>query len=136
VNGMHFNDRRSFKVVVMADYFMNPQGYAGLPDTSRLYETVRDLGYGVIKMPPPDIPASAAAQWVLITADQIQEYTNRGFRVVLLGIRSLPQAGIWLDDLGAELRRRQLNIPRSIVISGTEAGSSTGLLKLRSLLET
>jgi hypothetical protein len=136
VKVMHFNDKRSFKVVVMADYFMNPQGYTGLPDTSILYETVRDLGYGVIKMPPPDIPDSAAAQWVLITADQIQEYTNRGFSVVLLGIKSLPQAGIWLDDLGAELERRRLNVPRSIVISGTEAGSSTGLLKLRSLLET
>lgn len=134
MKSMRFNDRRSFKVVVMADYFMNPQTYPCLPDTSRLYETVRDLGYGVVKMPPPDIPGSAAAQWVSSTADQIQEYTNRGFRVVLLGMESLPQAGIWLDDLKMELRRRRLKVPKSKVMSRAEAGSKAGLLALRRLL--
>ena len=107
----------------MADYFMNSQLYSGQPDASRFYETIRDAGFGIIKMPPLGIPKSTAAEWVSTTADQIQEYTNRGFKVVIIGFEPLPQAGLWIDFLRAEMRHRRAKIPKVKIITAKETSS-------------
>lgn len=107
-------------MVVMADYFMNPQRYRRLPDSQHVYEYVRDSGYGIIKMPPAGTPKRAIPGWVTSVADQIQEYGSRGFRVLLLGMDSLPGKGIWLSELKRELSVRGITIPAAKNLSASD----------------
>lgn len=117
---MEFKDSRSFKAVVLADYFVNSLSYPGLPDSSPVYDAVRDSDYGIIKMPPLGIPESSADQWVTITADQIQEYSNRGFKILLLGMKPLRGSGVWLPKLTAELRSRKVKRPPTMVMTASQ----------------
>ncbi len=126
---MDFNDSRSFRMVVMADYFMNPQRYRRLPDSQHVYDYVRDSGYGIIKMPPAGTPKRAIPGWVSSVADQIQEYGNRGFSVLLLGMNSLPGKGIWLPELKRELRVRGITIPASKNLSASDLKSAESTSK-------
>src|SRR2546425_12220785 len=93
-------------MVVVADYFLNPQQYEKLPNSPYVYEFVRDSGFGIIKMPPPDTPKVALTGWVTSVADQIQEYGHHGFTVLLLGMNSLPGKGVWVAALKRELSVR------------------------------
>ena len=124
---MKFNDKRSFKAVVAADYFVNPANYPSLPNTSVVYDEIRDSGYGIIKMPPTGIPKSTASAWVVMTADQIQQYSHRGFKALMLGVKGLPGSGIWLPLLKDELRSRKISVPRAKVFtaSGLGRGAAT-----------
>jgi len=106
-------------MVVMADYFLNPQQYRKLPDSQEVYEYVRDAGYGIIKMPPAGTPKRAIPGWVSSVVDQIQEYGNRDFRVLLLGMNSLPGKGIWLPELKRELSKRGIAIPAAKYLSSS-----------------
>ena len=44
-------DSRSFKLAIVADYFVNPSRYREHPQNTVVYEVLRDLGYGILKMP-------------------------------------------------------------------------------------
>lgn len=114
---MKFNDKRSFKAVVTADYFVNPANYPSLPDASGVYGEICEAGYGIIKMPPTGVAKSTASAWVAMTADQIQEYGNRGFKVLLLGTKGLPGSGIWFPLLKRELKRRSVRLPPAKIFS-------------------
>jgi hypothetical protein len=37
-------DNRSFKLAIVADYFINPARYKDLPLNSAVYDVLRDLG--------------------------------------------------------------------------------------------
>jgi hypothetical protein len=89
-----YKDARSFKVVILADCFVNPHRYSNLPNQQFVYEKLRDLGYGLIKMPPLAIDQRSLEGWLRITSDQIEEYTERGFQLSMLGVDALPQGGI------------------------------------------
>ena len=117
---MDFRDNRSFKVVVMADYFMNPQMYKKLPENSAIYEAIRDSGFGIIKMPPLGIPNRSVRMWVSTVVDQIQEYTNRGFKVAILGVTGLPENGLWMRQLRKELEGRGLKMPQTKLLTTPE----------------
>ncbi len=126
---MKFNDARSFKVAVVADYFVNPRGYDKLPDSSRVFDILRDSGYGIVKMPPIGISAETASAWVTETVDQIQEYTNRGFRVVMIGAEGLAQGGLWLDSIEGELRARGLVRPPTLILKSDEMTQAMSMLE-------
>jgi hypothetical protein len=114
--GVNFGDARSFKMAVVADYFVNPHTYRRLPATTRIYEELRDAGFGIIKMPHPSMIGKGLQGWITSTVDQIQEYTNRGFRVIVLGVDGLPGKGIWMSELKKELKQRKLDVPSSIIV--------------------
>lgn len=120
---MDFRDSRSFRMVVMADYFMNPQQYKRLPPSQQVYDYLRDSGYGIIKMPPLGTPKRAVPAWISSTVDQIQEYGNRGFTVLLLGMNSIPGKGIWLTELKKELTKRGTEVPPLKTLSTTDLKS-------------
>ncbi|MDG6898706.1 MAG: hypothetical protein JRN24_03100 [Nitrososphaerota archaeon] len=117
---MKFNDARSFRAVVLPDYIVNPSNYPSLPDATWVYEAIRDSGCGIIKMPPQGIPKRGAGAWVEMTADQIQEYGNRGFKVTLLGTTLLPGSGLWLQGIEAELKRRRVKLPPKKILTSAE----------------
>lgn len=125
---MKFNDSRSFKVAIVADYFVNPQSYPSLPKTDRVYATLRDAGYGIIKMPPQGISEATASAWVTSTVDQIQEYTHRGFKVAILGMEDLPQAGLWLDSVTKELGSRGVPTPPTKIMTIRDVADASHIL--------
>jgi hypothetical protein len=133
---LKFNDSRSFKVMVLADYFVNPQSYPGLPNTRSVYEAVRDSGFGVIKMPPAGISEPTAAAWVSSVCDQIQEYTNRDFGVLVLGFKPVSQGGVWLSQLRRELKRRKVGFPPTKVLTEAEVTSEDGTARVKRFLKT
>jgi hypothetical protein len=114
--GINFGDARSFKMAVVADYFVNPQNYKKLPQSHLVYDQLRDSGYGIIKMPHPSMVGKGLEGWVVSTVDQIQEYSNRGFRVLVLGADGIPGQGIWMINLRKEVKKRGLSFPKSIVL--------------------
>jgi len=128
---MNFNDSRSFRVVVMADYFMNPQQYSRSPTSEEVYEYLRDSGFGIIKMPPPGTPKRAIPGWVSSVVDQIQEYRNRDFKVFLLGVDFLAGKGIWLSELRKELASRGMIMPpmKSLSIADLKGANLTRSLQ-------
>jgi len=114
-------------MVIIADYFLNPQQYERLPNSPHVYEFVRDSGYGIIKMPPLAMPKLALTGWISSVADQIQEYGNRGFTVLLLGMNSLPGKGVWVSQLKKELSARGVEMPatKNLSVSGVASRDST-----------
>lgn len=115
--GINFGDARSFKMAVVADYFVNPYNYRRLPATTTIYEQLRDAGYGIIKMPHPSMIGKGLQGWITSTVDQIQEYTNRGFKMIVIGVDGLPGKGIWMSELRKEFRQRKLTIPATVVVN-------------------
>ena len=121
--GINFGDTRSFKMAVVADYFVNPQSYPKMPQRSMIYDQLRDSGFGIIKMPHPAMIGKGLDSWVVSTVDQIQEYSNRGFRVLVLGVDGISGKGIWMANLRKEIRKRGLSFPKSVVLKRSELQS-------------
>ena len=117
---INFGDARSFRMAVVADYYVNPQSYPWLPNTSSVYQQLSRVGYGIIKMPPPTMIGKGTAGWITSTVDQIQEYSHRGFQVIVLGVDGVPGKGIWLDALRKEIKKRGLKMPDSVVLKRAE----------------
>lgn len=111
-----FRDSRSKKVVIVPDYLVNPGRYGDLPRDPAVYEKLRDSGCGLIKMPPPGTPDATLEVWLRITADQVEEYTNREFRIYALSVEGLAEGGISLSALRRELHSRGVTFPETIVL--------------------
>lgn len=129
--GINFGDARSFKMAIVADYFVNPQNYPKLPRTNTVYDQLRDAGYGIIKMPSPTVIGKGLEGCVVSTVDQIQEYSNRGFRIIILGADGISGKGVWITNMRREIKKRGLAIPKSIIMKNSELQSQV----VRSFLE-
>jgi hypothetical protein len=83
-------DRRGMRVALVSDAVLNPQ--PGAPD--RLAELAA-AGWGVIALPPADLPDADAEAWRAAAFDQATELARHGATVVELlddaegGIRTL-----------------------------------------------
>lgn len=118
--GINFGDARSFKMAVVADYYVNPQSYPKLPEVNSVYEQLSEAGYGIIKMPHPTMVGKGTEGWITSTVDQIQEYSNRGFKLFVLGVEGIAGKGIWIEALKKEMKKRGLPMPESIVLKKTQ----------------
>ena len=130
--GINFGDARSFKMAVVADYFVNPQNYPKLSSTNTVYEQLRDAGYGIIKMPHPSMIGKGLEGWIVSTVDQIEEYSKRGFQIFVLGVDGVSGKGIWLANLRREIRKRELSFPKSVILKRKQLQSPEAA---RSLVE-
>ncbi len=126
---METHDSRSFKLVILADYFVNPQGYGNLPASGEVYEILRDSGVGIIKMPPPGVSEQSLEGWITITADQVEEYSKRGYKVFILGVEQLEGSGVWLDRIERELQARGLPKPTTINLTSEQLKAGRENLK-------
>jgi len=111
-----FRDPRSKRVVIVPDYVMNPGRYGDLPRNPAVYEKLRDSGFGLIKMPPPGTSSATLEGWLKITVDQVEEYTNRGFRIYALSVEGLSEGGISLRGLRRELNSRGVPFPKTVIL--------------------
>jgi hypothetical protein len=72
-------DRRGMRVALVSDAVLNPP--SGAPD--RLAELAA-AGWGVIALPPGDLPAADAEAWRAAALDQATELARHGATVVEL----------------------------------------------------
>ena len=117
---MSLRDSRSYKVVFAPDYAINPENYPDMPKTLKIYEEIKNAGYGIVKLPAIDLPKDQISDWIEIAADMIEEYQKRGYAVALITIDCLEDGGIWLSKLRVELESRGLTIPKIVEFSRDE----------------
>ena len=117
---MSLRDSRSYKVVFTPDYVINPENYPDMPKTLKIYEGIKNAGYGIVKFPAIDLPEDRIQDWIEIVADMIEEYQKRGYAIALITIDCLEDGGVWLSRLRAELESRGLKIPKVVEFSRGE----------------
>jgi hypothetical protein len=121
---MNPKDFRSFKLAILADCFVNPVRYPAFPRNSVVYEVLRDLGYGILKMPELNaFPEETVSGWVELVADQAEEYVKRGYLVVAVGYADLPDYGVYYSLVEKEMASRGLEPPRLVIYRREEVGN-------------
>jgi hypothetical protein len=113
-------DIRSFKLAIVADYFINPARYKDLPLNSAVYDVLRDLGYGILKMPEAGYPPEKAAEYLIPVMDQAEEYIKRGYQVIAVGLKEIQDGGIHYSLIREEASRRGINPPRLLLLTTSE----------------
>jgi hypothetical protein len=127
---MKFNDNRSFKVLIVPDCVVNWSAYPEIPGLENLYRKIEENGYGIIKMPPLKYSDSKVSPWIVSAVDQIQEYTNRGFRVAVVCLSFLENKGVWFNELRNEIKGRGLDFSNFIIITKKDLVSNRGYEKI------
>jgi hypothetical protein len=117
---MDTKDYRSFKLAIVADYFINPSRYPDLPQDTVVYEVLRDLGYGILKMPETSYPADRWAGYLEPVMDQAEEYIKRRYLVIAVGLKELKDFGLRYSLIGHESGRRKIEPPRLVVFSTSD----------------
>lgn len=132
---MATKDSRSYKVLFIPDYALNPESYPDLPQRKEIYEGARDAGYGVVKLPPPDAPQGVTEAWIEMAVDMVEEYLKRGYVAAVVSVDGLPGGGVWTDKLFKELEKRGAPKPKIVEVSKEEleAGGKQLKLKIKSI---
>jgi hypothetical protein len=75
-------DRRSFRVALVADRFLNPppRGLDAIP-------ILLEAEWGVIQLPADDYPPDVSRPLLEQVAEQAEEFHRRGYDVVVIGRR-------------------------------------------------
>lgn len=97
-------DPRAYRVALLADAIAN-DGAAGGFDALAMLEAAE---FGVVVLPPADFSIGTIESIVEYATDDLVDYRNTGYRVVVVGSSRLPQCGVWADLVASELHRRQL----------------------------
>ncbi len=97
-------DARGRRVVIVADYLVNPgsalyTGIAGAPGP--VLDVLVEDGWGMMKAPPHVLGESVGRPAIHSIAGDAVDYLRHDFRVVILAAEGLPQGGVWLDLLEA-----------------------------------
>jgi hypothetical protein len=50
---------------------------------TQLLPELREEGYGVVQLPPADLPGHVAAEWLEQVLEHVQEFLRTGYEVVL-----------------------------------------------------
>jgi len=121
-------DKRSCKVLVIPDYVINPQRYHDLPQSNIIYQSIKESGYGVIKLPPQEISEESAEPWIDMAADMIEEYLKRRYLVAVIEIDH-PKMRTWVKELMEMLEKRRAPRPKLIKISRIELERAEKILE-------
>ena len=102
-------DERSYRVALVADRYVNP----GLGQFDGL-AVLAAAGWGVMQLPDDAYPAEVAGPLLAEVAEQAEEFSRKGYGLVLVGERdglaeALAQVGVAVPDAiapasAAELR--------------------------------
>ena len=91
-------DERSFRVALMADRYVNPE-----PGQLDGLAVLAAAGWGVMQLPDDRYPAEVARPLLAEVAEQVEEFTRRGYGFILVGERdglaeALAQVGVALPE--------------------------------------
>jgi hypothetical protein len=76
-------DRRSFRVALVADRFLNPP-----PRGMDVIPILLEAGWGVIQLPADDYPSQVSRPLLEQVAEQAEEFHRHGYDVVVIGRRA------------------------------------------------
>jgi hypothetical protein len=76
-------DRRSFRVALVADQFLNPP-----PGGLDVIPTLLEAEWGVIQLPADDYAPEVSRPLLEQVAEQAEEFHRRGYDVVVIGRRA------------------------------------------------
>ena len=71
------------------------------------FDELRDGGWGIVQLPPGELDADDARDWLELAAEQIAEYERTGYELVLL------DDGTWAAELERVLAGLGATLPRS-----------------------
>jgi hypothetical protein len=102
-------DERSYRVALVADRYVNPE--AGQLDGLAMLAAA---GWGVMQLPDDRYPAEVARPLLAEVAEQVEEFTRRGYGFVLVGERdglaeALALVGVALPDRIVPASAAELN---------------------------
>ncbi len=91
-------DERSYRVALVADRYVNPE-----PGRLDGLAVLAAAGWGVMQLPDDGYPAEVARPLLAEVAEQAEEFSRRGYRLVLVGDRdglaeALAGAGVAVPD--------------------------------------
>jgi hypothetical protein len=91
-------DERSYRVALVADRYVNPE-----PGQLDGLAVLAAAGWGVMQLPDDRYPAEVARPLLAEVAEQVEEFTRRGYGFVLVGERdglaeALALVGVALPD--------------------------------------
>jgi hypothetical protein len=91
-------DERSYRVALVADRYVNPE-----PGQLDGLAVLAAAGWGVMQLPDDGYPAEVARPLLAEVAEQVEEFTRRGYGFVLVGERdglaeALALAGVAVPD--------------------------------------
>jgi len=91
-------DERSFRVALVADRYVNPE-----PGQLDGLATLAAAGWGVMQLPDDRYPAEVARPLLAEVAEQVEEFTRRGYGFVVVGERdglaeALAHVGVGVPD--------------------------------------
>ena len=79
---MTLRDRRSYRVALVADRYLNPS--KGKLDAVPI---LLEAAWGAIQLPADDYPITVAAPLLEQVAEQVEEFHRRGYDTVVIGRR-------------------------------------------------
>ena len=94
-------DERSYRVALVADRYVNPE-----PGQFDGLAVLADAGWGVMQLPDDAYPAEVAQPLLAEVAEQAEEFSRRGYGLILVGER---------DGLAEALARVGVAVPDRIV---------------------
>jgi hypothetical protein len=75
------SDPRGRRIAVVADSRLG-----------ELLPELQDQGYGIVQLPPADLPSDVVAEWVEHVVEHVHEFLRTGYDVVLADDGSEPAA--------------------------------------------
>jgi hypothetical protein len=92
------DDERSYRVALVADRYVNPG-----PGQFDGLTVLAAAGWGVMQLPDDAYPAEVAGPLLAEVAEQAEEFSRRGYALVLVGERdglaeALARAGVTVPD--------------------------------------
>jgi hypothetical protein len=79
---MTLRDKRSYRVALVADRYLNPP--RGKLDAVPI---LLEADWGAIQLPPDDYPSGVAGPLLEQVAEQVEEFHRRGYDAVVIGWR-------------------------------------------------
>jgi len=119
---MRDNDVRSKCVAIVPDALLNAHLLTGplaaIADSA--HDMLDRLGFGLIQLPPHDITPERARRALDLAIDQVRDYAANGYRIISVGLKALPGAGLWQDHLTPEMNRRGLVLSEAVNLDTPE----------------
>jgi len=126
-------DARSRRVVIVADYLVNPgsafyAGIAGRPGP--VLDVLVEDGWGMMKPPPHILDEAVGRPAVTTMAGDAVDYRRHGYTVVIMAAEGLPKGGVWLDLFEAAFQELGAPVPTVVWLrldGGEGAGTAAGV---------
>jgi len=119
-------DARGRRVVIVADYLVNPgsalyTGIAAAPGP--VLDVLIEDGWGLMKPPPHVLGEAVGRPAIHAIAGDAVDYRQHDYTVVILAAEGLPQGGVWLDLLESAFRELGAAMP---AVARLQLGAANG----------